>query len=458
MHTGPNIERDGLVLALDGASRRSTLRKKQSSNILPDPGNWTTGTGGQTGYSPNGSSSEQNRVYVDDDPWGRRSVTWRTTPDATSGADGGWNSSYYSINSNYTYRYSMWVRRYTSGTGGTFYMGMNPNPIRNDNNASQNNPYFTYPSIASLTYNQWYFVCAHVFYSGYTGGRHPESGWYENGIKISDKSYGNVGQQDSRWSSSTSSARHRAYHYYTTNVNSGIEFAFPRIDKLDGNAPTVYELINNGESGFKNLVNKNNITSLRGGTQYALKGPKSSFVFDGTDDDMNVGLGTSTSFQRSVEMVFKTDSHNTTYMPVATYTRGGNQSPVSGKRVWLGIQSNRFRMHGWGTTDPQSSTAISTGQYYHVVYAYDQTTKKHYIWINGQLEDNSTNNQAGQTGWGSSSDHYWFVGGDPDCAQWTSSAGRSMDGEVPIFKVYDRILSTQEVQQNFKAYKNRFGI
>jgi hypothetical protein len=458
MHSGPNIKRDGLVLALDGASRRSTLKKTQVNNILPDPGNWTVGTGGQTGYSPNGSSSEQNRVFVSDDPWGRSSVTWRTTPDATSGADGGWDSSYYAIDPNYTYRYSMWVRRYTTGTGGTFYMGMNPNPIRNDNNASQGNPYFTYPSIASLTYNQWYLVVAHVFHEGYTGGRHPESGWYENGVKISDKSFGNVGSSDVRWASGTTSARHRAYHYYTTNTASGIEFAYPRIDKIDGKEPKLRNLISRGESGFTNLANKNNITSIRNGTQYALKGPKSSFVFDGTDDDMTVGQGTSTSLQRTVEMVFKTDTHNAYYMPIAVYTRGANQTAVTGKRMWLGIQNNKFQMHGWGTNDPASSTTISTGKYYHAVYAYNQSIKRHYVWINGVLENDATNGEAGFTGWNSSSDHSWFVGGDPDHARWTVSAGRSMDGEVPLFRVYDKILSTQEVQQNYRAYKNRFDL
>jgi hypothetical protein len=180
-------------------------------------------------------------------------------------------------------------------------------------------------------------------------------------------------------------------------------------------------------------------------------------TFDGTDDDIDVGTGTSTSYQRTIEMVFKTNSL-TSYTPLACYTRGGGQSVVSGKRMWLGFQSNKFQMHGWGTTDPASTTTIQTGKYYHAVYAYDQTTKKHYIWINGLLENNATNNQSGFTGWNSSGDHKWFVGGDPDHASWFASAGRSLNGEIPIFKVYDKILSNEEVLQNFNAIKSRFNL
>ena len=115
-------------------------------------------------------------------------------------------------------------------------------------------------------------------------------------------------------------------------------------------------------------------------------------------------------------------------------------------------------MHGWGTTDPASTTSITNGKYYHCVYAYDQSTKKHYIWVNGVLENNTTNTQGGLTGWSDSSDLSWWVGHDPQASNWTGSAGSYFDGDITVFKLYNRIISTKEVQQNFKAYKNRFNI
>ena len=451
MYSGPHIKQDGLVLALDGASRRSTLKATQVNNILPDPGNWATGTGGQSGYGSNGSSSEQNRVLVSDDPWGRNSVTWRTTPDSTSGADGGWNSSYYSIDPDYTYRYSMWVRRYTTGTGGTFYHGMNPNPIRNDNNASQGNPYFSYVGISGLTYNQWYFVCAHVFPHTYTAGlRHPDSGWYENGVKISDKSYGNCGTKDVRWSSSTTSARHRAYHYYTTNVSSGIEFAYPRIDKIDGNEPSIKELIEQGESGWKDLKSKTTF-DLENKLQYSSDRVKSSFNFDGTDDHINLNTEepfTLSNKQATWEAVVKFDSSSSNGAIITRWENGVGQT------WWFG-RYNSSRVHlalflGGGYNALYSTTSVtSTTKYYHLVATLNGTEVKFYI--DGVLDNTSSVSTAA---WAPtpSNTHKTTVGAQ------NGVTASLFNGEINVVKLYDKVLSAQEVKQNFKAYKNRFDI
>ena len=447
MYSGPHIITDGLVLSLDGASRRSTLKATQVNNILPDPGNWSTGTGGQTGYSPNGSSSEQNRVSVTDDPWGRTSITWKTTPDSTSGADGGWNSSYYSIDTNYTYRYSMWVRRYTSGTGGTFYMGMSPNPIRNDNDASQGNPYFTYPSIASLTQNQWYLVVAHVFYEGYTGGRHPESGWYENGIKISDKSYGNVGSSDVKWASGTTSARHRSYHYYTTNVNSGIELAYPRVDKIDGKEPSISEMISRGESGWLDLTG-DEIGQLDNGTQYSLDGVKSSIYFDGTDDyvDLESDITISPNNQGwTAEYVFKTDS-------ASTLQHFNSAEADDFNANWLALLSSKLAVWDHGqSTWRYGSTQFSSGTWYHIAFVQESGTSMQF-YVNGVAEGGDHTSFSWSSNYSALKTRY--IGR----YEYNGGYGRYFNGRIPIAKMYNRPLSATEVEQNFKAYKNRFDI
>ena len=239
---------------------------------------------------------------------------------------------------------------------------------------------------------------------------------------------------------------------YTNTDGVYLEMTMPMVEV---NVTNASQFVNGTRSATQGLLD------LTGNTSIDLSNvsfdSNAQMTFDGTDDDIDAGIGTSTSLQRTIEMVFKTNTLGYLY-PLACYTRGGGQSVVTGKRMWLGFQSNKFQMHGWGTSDPSSTTTIQTGQYYHAVYAYDQDTKKHYIWINGVLENNSTNDQEGFTSWNNSGDHKWFVGGDPDYASWTASAGRSLDGEIPIFKVYDRILSSTEVQSNFNHYKSRFGI
>ena len=448
---GAGIVTDGLVLSLDGASRRSTLKTTQVNNILNDPGNWSTGTGGQSGYGSNGSSSEQNRVSVTDDPWGRTSITWRTTPDSTSGADGGWNSSYYAIDRSYAYRWSIWVRRYTTGTGGTFYLGLNPAPIRNDNGASQGNPYFTCPSIASLTYNQWYLVVGHVFYEGYTGGRHPDSGWYENGIKISDKSFCNMGSQDGRWASTTTTSMLRAYHYYTTNVNSGIEFAYPRVDKIDGKEPSISEMINRGESGWLDLTN-DFVGQLENGLQYSSDGVKSSFNFDGTNDHITGTLPINgNGAPHTIEMVFSSN--------VNQGSLGGRRDPftIGNSSIHqysaLDVNTSNMNWYFYGKdTSFTNSPQMVANQYYHIVLSYaggfsNNTNKK--VWINGVQQSLS----AGVNETPLLPDNPSFsIGRDRgrNTAYWP--------GKIPVFKVYDRALSQEEAQQNYNAYKNRFNL
>jgi len=438
---GPKIIKDNLILALDAANRLSTLRKTQSSNILVDPNTWVPGTGSSSGYNDNGGAAEQNRLSVNDDPWGRRSVTWRTTPDSSSGADGGWNTGYYPVDTNYTYRFSVWVRRYTSGTGGTFYLGMNPNPIQNDNNSEQGNPYFTYTSISNLTENQWYLVVGHCFFEGYNGGRHPNSGWYEKttdgGVKISDKSFGNVGTEDVRWKPGTTTARHRAYHYYTTNVNSGIEFAFPRLDKCDESEPTIRELLETGESGWGGLTN-NVIGNLYNGVGHT-DDNFGAMTFDGSSDYISLPNSLDYTTEVSAFAWFKTNGsgaggYHIIYGPSDLEISVNNSDFL---RTGVETSSGRFvSNHGSGIVD---------GNWHHVGFTFSGTLKKSYIdsvlvgtqTVSGTLTSSFSNRHIGR--FGSSNSYY-------------------LNGDISNTQIYNRALTEDEIKQNFEALRGRYGI
>lgn len=465
MNIGPKIYKDNLTLCYDASSSRSTLRTHQLNNILPDPGSWVPGTGGSTGYGANGSSTEQLRVLVSNDPWGRNSVVWRTTPDDISGADGGWNSNYYPVDVQYTYRYSVWIRRHTAGTGGTCYMGMNPNPIRNDNGASQGNPYFTYPSIASLTQNVWYLVVAHVFYAGYTGGRHPKSGWYENGDKISDKSYGNCGDQDTRWSDTTTSAQHRAYHYYTTNTASGIEFAYPRIDKVDGNEPTIEQMLFRGESGVQNLIkNSTNsvITPYNNGSYGRLVDDYRQlnwFNMDGTDDYIEVAQSgiSNTPIERipsqswTVEVVFNPwDQSDTSWNGIfgGSLNYGG---------YWMFHSGNLTYYEGSSAAEGTRITYTSltktshfhAGNFYHLTISYSSTgtnTGTYNIYLNGGEYFTSFN--------------YTFSFGKSLAIHsiGRGETNRYGTNNIASFKFWDESLTASQILGNYEAHKNRFDM
>jgi hypothetical protein len=432
--SGPKIVYDNLILYLDADNKKSSIRKKQTSNLLVDPNTWTIGNGSTTGYSANGSTTEQNRVYVIDDPWGGRSVTWRTTPDSVSGADGGWNSTYYSINRTFTYRWVVWVRRYTTGTGGTFYFGMNPAPLRNDNSSAQSNPYFTYLAISSLTYNQWYMIVGHCFYEGYTGGRHPDSGWYENGVKILDKSYGNVGNQDVRWQSSTTSSMHRTYHYYTTNTSSGIEFAYPRLDKCDGSEPTIKDLLEIGESSWVDLTENNNIDYLDGNIEY-----DGTFIFDGIDDYIQTTL-TGTYSQMTFEFwgYFDDNTLNTKSRNESAFGDWNSSRIHFGTRWSVGMHWN---VNSSWTEIP--STNLKYG-WNHYCLVWDNTSNQKLVYLNSILSSSNTTN------------------GNITLGDFKIGVATNLNyyyrGKISNFKIYDKPLEFEQIFKNFNSMKNKFGL
>lgn len=427
--TGPNIVSDNFSISIDAGNRKSTLRSKQSSNILVDPHTWTTGSGGFTGYGANGGAAEQNRVQITDDPWGGTSIVWGTLPDSVSGADGGWNTSSYTVDISKTYRWSVWVRRNTSGTGGTFYFGMNPAPIRNDTGAVQGNPYFTYPAQSSLIYNQWYLVVGHCFPVGYSGGRHIDSGWYTLGNKISDPNYGNVGGSDVRWNPGTTTALHRAYHYYTTNTASGLQFAFPRLDKCDGSEPSIKELLNKGESIIDSMTSstkakKVNLTAYNYNNQ-------GTWEFDGTARYIDM-TGYTLSGDRTVAFWSYPTEATTDWRSIIDSESG---------RYIIGTRSGAYQLYTVDNWRGGPSATLNTWQY--IAFSTTGTTTKWYkngVYI-GQYVGTIP-----------------AIGGSVIIAARYAKETAYLMGRLSKFQIYKRGLTAAEIQQNFNAFRSRFGI
>lgn len=180
--------------------------------------NWTTGSGGTGMFNQNGSTVENERVNGTD-PWGNSAVVWETRPTGTADADGGWNTDYFNIDRTKLYRFSVWVKRTSSTTGGTFYLGMYDNVVVNEllTDTEEGNPYWSCSNISWLTQNVWYLVVGHVFPSN-TRHRtnHPDTGHYT--VSGGTAGRGNIDfcniAGDLRWNASATQAIHRVYHYY----------------------------------------------------------------------------------------------------------------------------------------------------------------------------------------------------------------------------------------------------
>lgn len=459
MYTGPKISRESIDIAIDPSSLRSVQSSAQT-NLL-DYSTWIPGNTSATGFSRNGATGD-NIIEVGTGPFGESAILWASrNNDATSDADGGWNGALFPIDNTYMYRFSVWVYRQVNGNG-SFYLGCygynggsNVGVLTRSANTNSTNPYFWASGISSS--DGWQLIVGHIWPAGSgTGSQHVDSGRYKVGVgKFAGVS------NDFVWNTTNNAAIHRSYLYYSTSASTVQLWAYPRVDKIDGTQPSIDDLLGASTRSATNLVSKSQTfflaNNLRSRTDTTLSNKNvQAFQLDGTNTYMKIDGGVHTSLKRTVEIVFKANSQPSTYNPIATYT---NETSISNnKRIWIGLQSGKVQMHGWGTNDPAGTTTISNGKYYHIVYAYDQTTKVHYLYVNGKLERQLTNTEAGMTGWSNSSTERWYVGSDPINTLWTAGAGKYFNGNIGVFKTYNKILSSKDVLQNYRGYKNRFKL
>ena len=258
----------------------TTLGVADSNKLWPS--GWTTGTGGMAvggypSFNANGDANEQNR-YVGTDPWGNSAMVWQCTSTGGNDASGGWNTDAFAITNTSMYRFSVWVRRTSATTGGTFYFGCQSSTGAVTSLASQGaegNPYWTYVGTGGLTQNQWYLYVGHVFPVGWpaTVG-HSESGIYTVGGGRVGNNNGNI-PNDCCWQGGTTTGTHRTYHYYCTDTTTRIEFYDPRVDLCDGTEPSITRLLTSpmGTQGGHGII-------LNDGTKIVSNQP-------GTDGDMD---------------------------------------------------------------------------------------------------------------------------------------------------------------------------
>jgi len=223
------------------------LKKLNNLNLL-NLSTWTPGQNTVDNFPINGTVAENNRIY-DTGPYGQSVLVWGTYPTSTSDADGGWEGTHVFIDRTKLYRYSVWVRRISSTSGGTFYMGCHSNGADDvlglHDGVSNTNPYFDYRTTGFFSQNQWYLVVGHVFPTATAIGTapHPDTGiWSKNGGKVS-ANIGNI-PWDCKWSATATTGMHRTYHYYCGDSTTRLQFYSPRIELVDGNQPTIEHLLN----------------------------------------------------------------------------------------------------------------------------------------------------------------------------------------------------------------------
>ena len=434
--TGPSIVKDNLIFEFDAGS---TKVNRQGTNQLAQwP--WTISAGSETGYNQNGDG---NSRITDVNPFGLKDIVWDVSDqDATSNADGGWNTSSFPVDKTKMYRYSVWIRRKVIGNGFTYFglygLDASDNNVgvtyRSDGTTNSTNPYF-WAGGWTADPSEWILLVAHVWPVGTAaGGNHPDSGrWRADGSKLGSIS------KDMIWHQNTERAKHRTYLYYSTNTSTNQQFYAPRVDICDGTEPSLYDLLNNVPNN-KDLIGGRGIDNI-GNT--AIKPSEGTVVFPTTSEQLIVqNMRTRCTF----DSWFKCYSYQNSY------------------NMWMGRLLPYFSCRSSGSwfvsinISGQKNTYFTSGdgelnKWYNVTTTLDydgvNTTVK--IYVNGELKANST--YAGEMNNASYDTNDFSIGDGRGTTDWYP-----FNGEVPIVRIYDRPLTANEVKRNFAASRHRFGV
>ena len=160
-------------------------------------------------------------------------------------------------------------------------------------------------------------------------------------------------------------------------------------------------------------------------------------TFDGTDDIIELNRLISTS-NYSAEFIFKADVNTS-----GTEHWLGSQYPGTGRVIFDLYTNNKLRNFINGTSI-NGATTINTGTWYHAVFTRDSAGAAK-IYLNGVQDATGTLSTVAPV-----NDNF-EIGGSTTLTRW-------LTGDIPIAKVYQQVLTADEIKQNFNAYKNRFNI
>ena len=196
-------------------------------------------------FTLNGQAAE-NGMQRGLGPFNDRQLLWTTAGSTDNDADGGWNKTLTNLDIDSSYLSVVYFKRVSSNTAGTFYHGTGNN-ILNLNGTANTNPYFTVRALSALDQNVWY-VSIGVIQSNSdsnTTAYTDISGLYrlDTGAKIA-----NVNAYKFDTNGATLSRGHRAYLYYSTDVDVVAQFANPGFYKIDGDQPKLQDIIG-GDNG-----------------------------------------------------------------------------------------------------------------------------------------------------------------------------------------------------------------
>lgn len=168
-----------------------------------------------------------------------------------------------------------------------------------------------------------------------------------------------------------------------------------------------------------------------------------NLVFDGIDDKVVLTNNFLNLEQSSFtfDFIFKTSQTGTNVII-------GKYSGV-GADYWVGIQSSKLVWSFGSPTkaDIPSLNNVNDNTYKIAQAIYDKQNAKTYLYVNGALQNT-----------GSVPATITSATGDLVLSAFGSVGTFLWAGALASFKIYTRVLSEQEIQQNYNATRGRYGI
>ena len=169
------------------------------------------------------------------------------------------------------------------------------------------------------------------------------------------------------------------------------------------------------------------------------------FGFDGTNDKIQV----SNPLAASATTPFTMEA----WAQIAALGSWQTVCSIGGLNTQIAFSSGNTirvgRNGGGGGINTNSGVTATTNTWYHIVGSYDGNGGNDIkIYVNGQLEANTTMGSNGNTNSGDFRVGTYGIG----------TGGEWLNGNVGECRLYNAALSTAQVEQNFNATRARYGV
>tara|TARA_B110000114_G_scaffold179311_1_gene213558 strand:+ start:1173 stop:2552 length:1380 start_codon:yes stop_codon:yes gene_type:complete len=237
------------------------------------------------------------------------------------------------------------------------------------------------------------------------------------------------------------------YMYGHYNVRATVKIADVQIDLLDH--PTSYQEFSGStteRSSTQGLLDLTGNTTIDTST---VSFNEHGFpTFDGTGDYFTTTTNCNVVSDITLEAVFNETGSSTPHTTVIC-TDIDHQKGV---KLMSYKNNDRYGLWlGFGTSSyvAMFSEALSNNTIYHLVGTWKQSTGEVKIYLNGVLKSTIS---TGQTS------NVILNTGKVTVGKDYHNSSYGINGQIYLGKVYNKVLTAEDIKQNYKAYKNRFNI